>query len=273
MNIRFSVIRNSEGPATKRYWLRDGRLEKQSCGNMVKGEVRTITVADLDGFLAVRDRLRSNEAFVYGTCEYREAALAVSNAAAVRRGEAVARTKLFFPWRDQPTIQAFDYDPGKGRPLLSWQELDAIYGECLPGFSQTKRAWTPSASAFIYRGDQELIGSGGWRCYIVADNGLAVPDVADHLYQELWKKGHGFIELSDAGRRLDRTLSDITFRQSERLDFAAKPILRDGLARRAPPVIILPGAPMLQTAGIKPEMSSEGLPPHQSANAEGQGGR
>jgi len=43
--------------------------------------------------------------------------------------------------------------------------------------------------------------------------------------------------------------------QPERLDFAAAPVLGDGLERRAPAPLIIPGAPVLLTAGLEPELS------------------
>ncbi len=126
-----------------------------------------------------------------------------------------------------------DYDPRDGQPALDWQEIDKIIGEIIPSWADAQRLWRASSSAFLYTEEGvELIGKGGWRCYAMADNAAAIPGVGAFLYQALWKKGHGYIKISKSGQSLDRSLVDAAVWQPERIDFAAEPVLGDGLERR-----------------------------------------
>lgn len=58
--------------------------------------------------------------------------------------------------------------------------------------------------------------------------------VTAYIYQKLWEKGYGYIQISKSGQLLDRSLIDASVSQPERLDFAAEPVLRDGMERRSP---------------------------------------
>jgi hypothetical protein len=148
-----------------------------------------------------------------------------------------------------------DHDPRPGHRQLDWRELDAILCEHLPGWGDVERAWRPSASAFIYRNSgEELIGQGGWRAYVIVDRAVAIPEVGAQIYQTLWHAGHGYVQVSQSGLALDRTLVDAAVWQPERLDFAAPPVLGEGLVRRAPTTAILPGRPVLRTAGLRAEL-------------------
>ena len=85
------------------------------------------------------------------------------------------------------------------------------------------------------------------------DNAAAIPEIGAFIYQALWAAGHGYIVVSKSGRALDRTLVDAAVWQPERLDFVAAPVLGPGLERRSPPVAIVPGEPMLASAGLRSE--------------------
>src|SRR5262249_34403346 len=76
-----------------------------------------------------------------------------------------------------------------------------------------------------------------------------------YIYQALWLAGHGYIMVSKSGQALDRSLVDASVWQPERLDFAAQPVLGEGLSRVVPAEAeaILPGVPMLATAALQPK--------------------
>ena len=253
--IEFTIITNALGPACKIFAMDGDALKTTSAANIAVGSVRTTRVADLKGFLTIRAKLKSNEALIYGVTGKAKAELRTKSSPEVLSGQAIARDLASFQFRTgKPAIMFYDFDPKPGRPKLGWRELDAIYGEALPGFAATRRAWVPSSSAYLYLGEREMIGPGGWRCYQVVDDGAAIPRIMAAMYIGLWRLGHGFIGFDDNGRRHGYALTDPCVAEANRLDFAAAPIMRDGLTRRAPAPVILDGAPMLATAGIQPGM-------------------
>ena len=148
-----------------------------------------------------------------------------------------------------------DHDPRPGEARTA-EEIDAISCAAVPEIAAVQRVWVPSSSAFIYDAEgRELIGRGGWRLYLAVDDASRIPDVGALIYQALWKAGYGYVSVTSSGAILDRSIVDASVWQPERLDFAASPILGPGLERRAPAPLILPGEPMLRTAGLKLDMS------------------
>jgi hypothetical protein len=151
----------------------------------------------------------------------------------------------------------FDHDPQPGRPPRHWREIDEILCRIVPDWSSTERAWRASSSAYIYSSNgKELIGAGGWRCYVVVDDAAAIPEAGAFIYQALWAAGYGYIVVSKSGQAVDRSLVDAAVWQPERLDFAARPILGAGLDRRAPPTEIITGAPLLASAALRADCAN-----------------
>ena len=145
-----------------------------------------------------------------------------------------------------------NHDPRPGHKRLDWSELDRILCENVTGFAEVERVWRPSSSSYLYRQEdgKELIGVGGWRCYVIVYDAASIPSVGAFIYQRLWAAGYGYVEVSKSGQFLDRCLVDAAVWQPERLDFAAAPVLKPGIQRRAPEAVILPGAPMLFSSRI-----------------------
>lgn len=150
-----------------------------------------------------------------------------------------------------------DCDARPDGPKLSWQQIDQVIGEIVPGWKDTLRLWRPSSSAFVYRTSDgwELIGQGSWRGYVMVDDASATPLVGAFIYRQLWEQGHGYILVSKSGQALDRSLVDASVWQPERIDFAAEPVLGEGLIRRAPNSVLIGTAPLLSTNGIKSELT------------------
>lgn len=254
----FTIIENNAGPATKIFWLKnDGTLDYRSAAQIWDGVARQESAADLDEFLAVRQELKPNEALIYGAFRDSPVAIGKQDSMEVLGGAAAARDRAHTSYRKgKPGIWFIDHDPRKGEcKRYQCAELDEIIGGFMPEWHEAKRAWTPSASAFIRHRSmrKELIGIGGWRAYALIDDASKIPALTALLYQRLWDNGHGFIEFSDGEhpRRLDRSIIDASVAQPERLDFAATPIMRDDkLERFAPEPLILPGSPMLDTSNM-----------------------
>lgn len=250
--VRFTLIENATGPCAKKFGFdAQGKFGVKASANVYEGRAREIVTNDLRGFLNMIAKLQTNQALCYGVPSIPDAVLATQ--AQLKNGASpntIARDREHFSFADgAPGMLFLDHDPRKGHPPKNWKDLDAILCEVAPGWRETERAWKPSSSAFIYSADgKELIGAGGWRCYVRVDDASAIPTIGAAIYQALWKAGHGYITVSKAGQALDRSLIDPAVWQPERLDFAAAPILHKGLVRRAPAPVILPGAPLLVSA-------------------------
>ncbi len=256
MTISYTLIKNASGPVAKRFWLDGGTdLALRSAANIYEGSATVVEVEGLKAFVRTRAKLPDTYAHCYGvpklySATRRKFRLAIQ---AKSSGETIARDRAHFEFREgQPGIWFLDYDRPADKPEArrGWPEIDEIIAEVIPGWTKAERVWLPSSSAFLYRGEAELIGPGGWRCYCVVDDASAIPDAMDFLHQGLWKAGHGRIDVGSVGQRLDRSLIDKTVAQPERLDFTASPILGDGLERRAPDPAFLPGG-ILATKGLK----------------------
>ncbi len=254
--VKFTILTNAKGLATKVFTLNGaGELEKKSVANIWDGRYHRREVRGVLGLLDAIKGLDSAQANTYGVPERESGSITTQKAHRLNgSGDAIPRDSAhyFFP-EGEPGVFMGDYDPRKdhGAPY-SWQELDRIICEVRPQIADVERVWRPSASSYIYRTSdgKELIGSGGWRLYFLVDDASKIPSFGEALYQDLWKAGHGYIQLSKAGSLLDRSIVDASVWQAERLDFAAAPQMGEGLERRAQDHVILAGMAMLMTAGL-----------------------
>lgn len=256
--IRFAIIRNHEGFATKTFAVdTGGRLIRTAAAHIFDGSVRVVEALNLQEVLAIVESLAPNEALTFGVPAAPVARI-VTRKELIRANAngAIARDREHFAFDHGPAILMIDCDPRPGYPPLHWREIDVILSEVVPGWGRVARIWRPSASSFIFTSKgEELIGPGGWRAYAVVDNGSAIPDVGACIFQTLWERGHGYIVVSKAGLALHRTLVDGSVWQPERLDFAAEPQLGPGIERHAPPSELIPGEAMLATAKLRPKMT------------------
>jgi hypothetical protein len=125
----------------------------------------------------------------------------------------------------------------------------------MPELKHVKRLWRPSCSAFVFTADgRQLTWAGSWRCYIIIDRASEAPRVGHELYMRYWLKGFGYIAINKAGVMMDRAPIDASVFHSSRIDFAAGPVLKDGLVRRIPAaaVAMVGELPMLDTSTIPP---------------------
>jgi hypothetical protein len=241
-----TIVRNSRGVCCKTLSLNEaGELKKTSAAEISKGTARRVTVDDLAGFVELRGQLTSCDAVCYGVFDGKPVRqLRIKSNPAVDRGEAVARTRDHFKF-PSPAVLFIDCDMTTRDAL----ELDGIIASVWPDWANTARVWEASSGSFIYTAEgkpSSLVL--GWHAYTVVDNGAVIPDLTDWLHRKLWAAGHGRIGVSTAGSLLERGLIDVSVAQPERLDFTAPARLLDGLVRRAPEPLQLPGKPIADTA-------------------------
>ena len=250
-----TLLRNNQGYATKVFGLNDkGALLKHSAANIYEGEAERLSLVGLGDLKDLIENLPPSSALCFGVAEKQKARLLTQETLrAGSHADAIARDRQHFSFpRGRPGILMLDCDARPNKPALHWQDIDQIICQTVPSWSDTQRIWRASSSAFIYTADgSELIGKGGWRCYVMLDDAAAIPAVGAHIYQRLWETGHGYIFISKAGQALDRSLIDAAVWQPERVDFAAEPVLESGLVRSAPQAVLLGSVPLLASAGIK----------------------
>ncbi|CAK0781965.1 hypothetical protein CCP4SC76_800005 [Gammaproteobacteria bacterium] len=236
-DLTFTVI-SSVNPAvlTKRYWLdAEGRLNKQAVAQMVEGTAEIARVPSLAVFADLLDDLRPCNALTYGIAPGFPNARIVSRAKHTDGDGAITRTRAFFQFPPAPGIMMLDYDPAPGSEAMTAGELvEAMRRVCPPLFN-APILHRPSVSSGIRTfGGQPLTGVRGQRLYIaVADTSL-IPKAGKALEDLLWATGHGYVVIGKAGQILSRTLIDGSVWQPERLDFAAPPLLAEGLTRDQP---------------------------------------
>ena len=224
--MRFTVVTNAKGPLGKAYEFRNGGLHKTSFAELYAGWARKVEVKSLAQFAEGRARLKAHQALMYGVAA--QVNIGITTQAMSKVG-AIPRDNQHFDWPRGPGIWFIDHDPALGTSY-AWQELDAIFCAQLPELQTAARLWTPSSSAFIRRGEDVLIGRGGWRCYVHVECAPEIPQLTEALFQRLVAAGYGYTLITRNGRRLLKTLIDKSVAQPCRLDFVT-PTLGVGLER------------------------------------------
>ena len=219
---------------SKRFELKDGKLDKSSVANMAEGTAHLTTCQDLRAFNQYLQSLTSAQALGYGIAPGYPVATIRPNGR-LREGD-IARTGEFFKFSDGPGIMMLDHDGTQDGVALSAVELRARLIMAVPEFAHASMLWRVSASSGI--ADKEtgdiLSASHGQRLYIAVQNAALIPEAGKALEARLWAAGLGWIVSSSSGSALKRTLVDGSVWQANHLDFAGPPELAEGLVRNKP---------------------------------------
>lgn len=245
LRIEFTKIRAKRPKLlTKKYYLRDGKLEKDIIANLVEADLQIMQVGSLAEFADVIAGLTPNEAFVYGVPINRKATRIVTGhmlATGKHPEGTIARKKEHFEWPRGPGVWVLDHDPEEGRERLDRDGLVAALRDAVPGLRQAEMLWVPSASSHICNATtgEDLTGLRGQRLYIAVESARDIPRAGETLFERLWAKGHGYAKLTKDGRLLERTLVDDSVWAPIHLDFAAGAAVGPGLVqRRGTPILI-----------------------------------
>ena len=212
----------------------DGKLTKTTAANMSAGKAQRTAVVDLHELADALNALTSAQAVGWGV-----AATETLRITTADREEpdfdVLARTRRNFAFAKGPGVMMLDHD-GMPDCLLDRDELRQKMIDACSALSAAPMLWRPSASAGLVAPDgRELTGQHRHRLYIPVSDASAIPEAGKRLMTLLWSTGVGWHEVGNAGQALARGLVDSSVWQPERLDFAAPPILQDGIRR--------PGAP------------------------------
>ena len=225
--IQFSLITKKGGILTKRFYLQNGELIKDSKQCFLeRGSIETIEIEfkDLPEFL---DGIESNQAIVHGIAVQSPCDLVAKRLLKKNPG-AIARVKENFFWADEGIIM-FDYDP-PAEDAMNKEDLIKAIRSLHPELEKAAMVWRPSASSNIIGEDGEVHrGLKNQRIYVEYRNPEGMDAFISNLEKRSWDKGHGYIFITAAGTGLPRCLFDMAVFSSERLDFAAGGVCEKGL--------------------------------------------
>lgn len=239
--IALTRIDNAHGAAlTKTFELREGKVHKATAASVVHGRARRIEVPSIREFADLLASLKSYQALAYGVADNRDVEI-VTDAALRQRPGAISRTRKHFAFHRAPSVMLLDYDPPPEAASLTAEQLrDSLIAAC-PELAAAPMAAYASASSFIYDGERELRGCGGWHLYVSVGDGTDIERAGKALYEHCWRaEGEGrclgYYKVSKSGQLLDRNLLDTSVWQPERLDFAAGALCISPITQRRPPV-------------------------------------
>lgn len=238
---------------TKSFHLKNGALQKEPGGILIKGNASIRGIANLDAFSSLLEALGTDQALVYGVTDLDPCKIVTEQEwqRLGRPNNPLPRTAQHFDWPDGPGILMLDYDPDEGADALSRDALIEELRQAVPALANVELLWWPSASSHIYDRDSglEVQGLRGQRIYIMVEDAKDIPRAGQVIYDRLWLAGHGYFKISKSGALLDRNLIDALVWQPNRLDFAAGAACKEPLEqRRGKPVLIQGSQQQLDTS-------------------------
>lgn len=259
-----SLITSHNPPRlSKAFRLEDGKLVKETGGNMVSGEVEKQTLTVLD-FALLLPTLTPKQALCYGVNGHERASVVTADRLktikTTGKVPVIARTPEFLHWPEGAGMLLLDYDPAPNTtPLTREALLTALY-EVWASLQTAPHVWRPSASSCIYRTDtgEELRGIRGQRVYVPVAKASDIERAGQVLFDRLCLAGYFRYEISKAGSLLKRSLIDGSVFQSNRLDFCGGAECSTGVEQRLPtPILINETAPYLDTFATLKDLSFE----------------
>ncbi len=237
-------------PLSKTFALGDdGELKKTTAAQLTRGRATQRNVTSLTEFEALLGSLKSHQALAYGVAAQSDARVVTKDELTANPG-AIARSREHFRFPSGSALMFFDCDAREGAELAPDELRDILIQAC-PALAEAPMLAQSSASSFIYNGDTQLRGAGGWHLYVPVLNGSDIPRAGETLYEHLWRVGAGYYVVSKSARVLDRNLIDRSVWQPERLDFAAGAECLPPLEQRRPSIKLWNAdAPLFDTRRI-----------------------
>lgn len=240
-----TVLTNDNGNLTKTFFLdENGAVHKQAAAKLIYGTYRVHEVADLVELNAIHETLAPTQAVTYGRPAAGQGAV-VAQCVTKPAAGAITRTRQNFHFREQVGVLMLDYDPPKGGRALSPAELLQMIRGCHPALLSVAMLWRPSASSGVNNA-----GITGQRIYLLVSHASAIPATGKAIFDRLWLAGFGYYAVSKSGQLLERGPVDASVWKPEGLDFAAKPVLNNGIARVCYPGEVT-GAGVLNAADVR----------------------
>lgn len=224
--VSFTVYR-SKTQLSKQYSLNErGEIIKNAIAQMFEGEAerRTIEFKDL---VEIIDKAKPNEALGFGVhnLDMPDIVPVYSRKRMINGSGGITRSKEYLRYEPQPGVIMLDYDPRKGEKVLTPVEIISILTDVIQEIGGCERIIKRSNSCGIVADNIEQAQEGGIHIYIPVFDASDIPRFGKLLFDKLWLKGYGHIELSKCGSLLVRSVIDSAVFSPERLDFIAPPII------------------------------------------------
>jgi len=230
-----TVLTNGDGYLTKTFAKVNGVLQKKAAAFLTQGVFSVVVIATLQALDMLLKGLKPNQAVAYGRP-------AADNGIVVAQGldkppaGAINRTRNNFVFGHGPGILMLDHDPRKGWPSTSKYALLDMLHVTMPAFKGVGMLWRASSSSGVDGADVQ-----GQRVYIMVDDASQIPRVGKVLFERLWLAGHGYYAISKSGQLLERGPVDAAVWRPEGMDFAAAPVLGEGVTRTEYDSMIIDG--------------------------------
>ena len=240
-SVGLTKFANAENrPLSKRIYLKDGKVEKESQGAMNRGEAFAMSVSSCTEMAAILDGLKSHEILTLGTIKHQQVNVITKPEYAKllmdkpeRCNEFIARSQEHVVFEDgKPSWMLLDIDR-KGMPAGVADRIDAAGGiwpllkQVFPALDGVGYIERPSTSSGIYHGlnKTEYPSSGGLHLYFRVREGTDIPRALKAMFQRLWLAGLGWPLISKAGSFLERSIIDASVGMPERPIFEGAPVV------------------------------------------------
>lgn len=237
----------------------DGRLQKDTAGQMVEGTYAVEGFADVQALADLLGSVGNDQAITASLPKNgSRAGQLVTRAMQRNHPGALARSKSDFDFAaGTGGVLILDYDPAPTGEAFSRDALWSAVLEVAPGLVDASVLWWCSGSSHIFQGDMERQGLHGQRVYVMVADAADIPRAFDALDARLWLAGHGRVEISASGQRLVRGLFDRSMSEPARLDFCGGAVCRPPLEQRRGQPIVLAGGGFADTLAAIPALTRD----------------
>ncbi|WP_373991921.1 hypothetical protein [Duganella sp. BuS-21] len=230
-----TVLTSDTGYLTKSFKVVDGKVHKESHAFLTRGTFQKHKADTLTELDTLFDTLKPNQAVTYGSPSD-DSGVIVSKGLENPPASAITRSRDHFQFPAVACYLMLDYDPPKDGVALPQAEVIAMLQKACPELEGVGMLWRASSSSGI-----DGAGIRGQRIYIKVSNASYIPRIGAWLFQRLWLAGFGYYAISKSGQLLERGLFDASVWQPERMDFAAAPVLGEGVEREKYDSMIIDG--------------------------------
>ncbi|KFC65512.1 hypothetical protein [Massilia sp. LC238] len=221
-----TILTNDNGNLTKTFFLDEGgTVQKQAAAKLVYGRYQVRHAPDLDALNTILDSLVPTQAVTYGRPVTAEGVVVAQSVKGPSAG-AITRTRENFQFGEDAGVLMLDYDPPKDQVAFSPSELLQTVRGCYGVLNKVAMLWRASASSGV-----NGRGITGQRIYLIVSKASEIPRIGKVIFDRLWLAGFGYYALSKSGQLLERAPIDPSVWKPEGLDFAAKPVLNNGITR------------------------------------------
>lgn len=231
--LTFTILSAThQQPMTKVLGMKeDGTLRKSTLALLSSGQFAVQKASDLTELARVLESLESHQCVTWGRPDDDTGCVcAKDNAKAIEAG-AIPRDRHHYHWPAGPGVWMLDHDGMPDHSLEPDQFRDLLI-QAAPCLQHAPMLWRPSASAGCIAPDGRVLSNlDRHRIYIPVRDASLITEAGQALSDLLWAAGLGWCDVSKSGQRLLRCPVDTSVWQPERIDFAAPPVLHNGVQR------------------------------------------